>query len=487
MGKEEKGMSLFSENLKEYVQKSHISVSKLSSETEISRTLFHKYLSGSRMPKSSQEVRRIGHAMMLLPKQQNSLLEYYARSMYGEKNYESFGKIKHILEGMYDFRLERRGGILDMDIVKKLSLINGEEAASFYGRLQVEDALAQLLWLAAGKNRKECVKIRMVIQPDQDNIINPILRMSSHLDLDLEHIVCLDCNKNDNDNIGLLFSTLAFEFASTAYQSYFYYDNIVYHVNQMSLLPNMLLVGEYVFLCSSEADECLILHQKTEIEFFQKKYEKMKSCTQKLGIINQNAKELAELMSLVMENGTVDLQIGYFPCLATVIDEKMMQRHLKLQPATLGKALQMMEETLLQLKDKKQFCNYFSEAGLRKFMEEGTIYGYPPDIFLPFSPQERMAVLKRLVRLLKTGVFSYRMARKSKLCMEDAVVIYASRGGSVNFWCQSGPYGKAIMVKETSIEENIHRFIEYAVENDWFYSQEETIGIMELMIKEYSV
>ena len=480
-------MSLFSENLKEYVQKSHISVSKLSAETEISRTLFHKYLSGNRMPKNSQEVRRIGSAMMLLPRQQEDLLECYARSTYGEKNYESFGKLKHMLEGRYDFRLEKRRRILDMDIVKKLSLINGEEAASFYGRLQVEDALTQLLWLAAGKNRKDCVKVKMIIQPDQDNIINPILRMSSHLDLDLEHIVCLDCNKNDNDNIGLLFSTLAFEFASTAYQSYFYYDNIIYHVNQMSLLPNMLLVGEYVFLCSNEADECLILHQKTEIEFFRKEYEKMKNCTQKLGIINQSAEELAELMSLVMESGMVDLQIGCFPCLLAAMDEKIIQRHLRLQSPAMEKAVQMIGETFSQLKEKRQFRNYFSEAGLRKFMQNGIIQGYPSDIFLPFTAQERMVILKRLLWLLKSGSLSYYMARESRLRMDDAVVIYASRGGDVNFWCKSGAYGKTIMVKETSIVENIHRFIDYAVENDWFYSKQVTIECIEQMIIEYSM
>lgn len=71
--------------------------------------------------------------------------------------------------------------------------------------------------------------------------------------------------------------------------------------------------------------------------------------------------------------------------------------------------------------------------------------------------------------------------------MDDAVVIYASRGGDVNFWCKSGAYGKTIMVKETSIVENIHRFIDYAVENDWFYSKQVTIECIEQMIIEYSM
>ncbi len=477
-------MSLFSEMLKEYVKKSRISVSKLAAEAEIDRTLLHKYLSGSRLPASRGQVARMGRAMMLLPMQQDLLLEHYAKSAYGEKKYESFGKIRRILEGMQDLRVWEESGELDEDAARRRPMVEGEGSAAFYGRLQVEDALIQLLRAAAGKDPGGVVDVKILMQPSQESLMRAILRICSRLNVRLEHIVCLDCNRGDNDNISLLFPVLAFEFGNVPYQSYFYYDDIDHHVNQMSLLPNLVLAGDYVFLCNHEADKCLVVRREEEKEFFRREYEKIKGHTERLSVVDPAGGYVGKAAEGGL--GKFDLQIGFAPDLMPGIDEKMMHRHLLLAEGPKEETIQAEKQRILALAEQKQFCCYFSERGLRRFLEDGIAPGYSQETFLPFSPEERAVVLNRAAGMAKAGYLAYYMANDACIRLDGGVSVRAGQEGDVSFSYGGGGHGKAVMVKEASISDSLHRFAEFAEESGWFCGRDETVERMRRLGKEYA-
>ena len=69
-------------------------------------------------------------------------------------------------------------------------------------------------------------------------------------------------------NIMLIFSVLALAAECRAYHVYYYYDDIRSHINEMTLLPNMVLAGESVFLCNKERSECMILYKKCSSGIF---------------------------------------------------------------------------------------------------------------------------------------------------------------------------------------------------------------------------
>lgn len=478
-------MSLFSETLKEYVEKSHISVRRLSLELNMDRTLFHKYLSGIRIPKTFGEVQKISRSMMLLPAQQKRLKEAYAKSIYGEKSYQSFEKIRQILEGIYDLRVFRNFRENQMEASLEWIPFQ-EEGSSFYGTLQVEDALIRLFYRAVSESGGERVKVRMLIQPDLESITKTILRLSGCFDLEFEHIICLDCSREDNDNIGLLFPVLAFEFGDTPYQSYFYYDNMDHRLNSIHLLPNMILIGNYVFLCGRRAEEALIIRQSAEVEFFHRKYGQIKRDTEKLGVANHDAVTLEESLSFCSKEDQIDLKIGYFPCLTAGITETMFRQHFKLDLDLKEKALSFIRQNQEYLTQKHMFFNYFSEQGLRRFLEEGILPEYPADVLKPFSAKERILIVNRLIQLLKMGAFSFYMADETVFHMEDAITIYAGKQGSVHFWLKTGAFGQTVTVRESGIGETIHNFVDFAQKTGLFYDCSQTVERIERLVLEYS-
>ena len=153
-------MPVFAEVLKYYINESHVSVRKLSMETGIDRTLIHKYMADRRIPKSIEEVKRLGRCLMLSPEKQKQLLESYNQSLYGEERYRGFLTIQQILLGVPDFQIQKRTEMEgNHSNIEHIFHGSDQKTVSFYGQIQVEDALLTLLLSEVQKQEKVKVKI----------------------------------------------------------------------------------------------------------------------------------------------------------------------------------------------------------------------------------------------------------------------------------------------------------------------------------------
>ena len=173
--KREWTMIVFSELLKSFINEKNISVKKLAANVQMDRTLIQKYMSGSRTPKNYREVQKLAGGMMLLPEQQGELLDAYYRNLYGDKTYEGYRKIAETLEGMKDFRMKEPALSAAFPDTGMPEEPQEEVEYVRHGKLEVEQAFINLL-------RKECecageepLFIRMMMQPDQNEMLKLLL------------------------------------------------------------------------------------------------------------------------------------------------------------------------------------------------------------------------------------------------------------------------------------------------------------------------
>ena len=152
----------------------------------------------------------------------------------------------------------------------------------------------------------------MMMQPDQNEMLKLLLHAVGGRNVILEHILCLDCDGNNNENIMLIFSVLALAAECRAYHVYYYYDDIRSHINEMTLLPNMVLAGESVFLCNKERSECMILYKSAAAEFFAGQYNYMKKSAAKLAMHYELEGADEGILRDIQMDGTY-MEFGYFP------------------------------------------------------------------------------------------------------------------------------------------------------------------------------
>ena len=477
-------MSKFSELLKECINVKKISVSRIAAELGIDRTLFHKYMSGARMPKKYQDVIRIGNVMALTPQQMKELQQAYYISLYGEKNYRSFYNIKRILEGIHDLRVDHTRW---MDIPdEKFQKPDSPPAANtvYSGRLQVEQALVRFLYEHADEKRD--VMFRMIIQPDQEELMRVILGGCSGYEGRIEHIICMDSDRNNNENLERILFILAFNFGKLDYQSYYYYEDVKVYESIANFIPNIVLAEDAAFLCSRGMEECLVLQQSDEMAYYTAQYEKVRRISRPLGIARKNAEPFQSSLDRMYKEAGMELHLGYAPCLLVCIDEQMIYQHLQVDDDLKEKITQHLTAISERTCETKKGENYFSEKGLRDFMETGIIPNYPEEIYRSVDQEERMIILQRMIEFSKSGEsISYYMAAEERLSMENSVVIYVERERVVKFHCLGKDFGKTVEVEEPGIRDTIYLFTEFAKNNDWFYSREETTERIEAIYEEY--
>ena len=80
----------------------------------------------------------------------------------------------------------------------------------------------------------------------------------------------------------------------------------------MTLLPNMVLAGESVFLCNKERSECMILQKSAAAEFFAGQYNYMKKSAAKLAMHYELEGADEGILRDIQMDGTY-MEFGYFP------------------------------------------------------------------------------------------------------------------------------------------------------------------------------
>lgn len=485
-------MSDYGECLKKYIKENGISVRRLSIETEINRTLLQKYLSGDRLPKSIREVEHISECLMLSPEKQEKLTEEYNKSCYGSKRYESFLMIRDVLNGLVDFRLDlppqtERGSFPAQPGVEQNAPIPGGQACkTCLGAMEVENVLRNIL--EEQKNSGQNKRLEILSQPDAGNLMPIVLSACVGQETEVEQIVCLDEDSAEgNNNIRVIYSLLPMLFGNINHQSYYYYDKKEAHINTMSLLPVLILAGDYGMVCNSKMDEGLVFWSKESVEFYRRQYQKIKRRTSFLtGYLNDITEWMTFIRSFVTELSTAEICIGATPCLTACLDEAMLFKYLRMDEKDNQFVMEALAENRSKLTGKgaKRMVNIFSEEGLRHFLETGRSNEYPDSCYTPIDMADRLLILERVIEIAEKGIIIYNMTNPLFLNLDRRLLIYINEK-IVFQYHQKNAMSQYFRINERTVRRGFRDFVEFSRENRWLCGAEETIARMKEILSEY--
>lgn len=490
-------MSAYGESLKKYIKDKRISVRKLSMETKIDRTLLQKYLSGDRLPKNIGEVNQISDCLMLSPEKKEELAQQYNKSHYGEKQYEGFLMIRDVLNGLVDYQLNP--DMLKGSREEETFCSEPEKESRIYlGALEVENALRSMLKEQRRFCRMSCQeasfseeerKIRILAQPDTGNLLKTVLSVCIGNKMEVEQIVCLEEDSAEgNNNIRIIYNLLPMLFGDVNYQSFYYYDNQEAHINTMSLLPVLILAGERGLICNSKMNEGLLFQNKEVVSFYRRQYDAIKSRTRLFtGYLEDITEWMTFIKGFVTELAVAEICIGDTPCVTYCLDEKMLDKYLKVGE----KEKQYVKDTLSENRNKVTgaadsdgMTNIFSEEGLRSFMETGRSSEYPEEFYRPIEEEDRLLILERVICMMETGQVRYCMTNPSSLKLDERLMVYINQKVVFQYH-QSHCLSQYFSISEVSIRRSFEEFVKFAGENRWIYDNNETLDRMKKILKEY--
>lgn len=481
-------MQQFCELMKEYISKGRISVKKLAADMGIDRTLLQKYIAGSRKPKNRREVDQIALCMMLSPAEQDRLVTAYFQGIYGRKSYESFQQIKRFLEGNIDLKTEEQKCSVPgkEPLAEEFEL--QENCRVFYGKMQVADALTGMFNRGYVPIFGEGVKpnVRIIMQPDQKELMVSLLRLCGNISAQVEHIICLDRDKEDNDNFSLITPVLSMLFCNDKYQIRYYYEDTDSHINEMSLFSTMILLEEYAFLCNRQGDECIVYHQKECVEFLQRRYDDIAARTTELNIKRKTTVQIEETARKLRATGNKNCWFGWTPCMTFGLTREIYESHLLLPEPDKTYLIDAQMRDIQIMMEAKPYVDCCAEEGLRYFMETGDLPEYPEYFYRKPERRTRIEVLENLVKTVESDRVRVYISNPAKLNMVKYFSLTVNAEGKVEI-SRAGVYGyeEVYLEKEFSICRSIYQFEEFAREDGWFYDAETSLGILRKVLEEY--
>lgn len=183
-------MSIFSEQLKEFISQKQMTVYSLAQKCDMDRSNVYKMVQGRRKPSGQGQVEHMAEALALTPYERGKLLEAYHITSLGEDLYYERKAIIRFIESL---RQDESGETI-VPQIKRGSFPAGEDRA-----LQGENNVNScLLCMVEREMEKEKPEIRMICQPEYDFLYKLLsIYGRGKKSAEISHIMCMEVYKGE--------------------------------------------------------------------------------------------------------------------------------------------------------------------------------------------------------------------------------------------------------------------------------------------------
>ncbi|MGM9978881.1 MAG: helix-turn-helix domain-containing protein [Clostridium sp.] len=484
-------MSIFSEQLKNYIKKSGLTQSELAKIAGISDSYISKACKGIRLP-AENVIIEILLALRLPTDIFNNLLNQYRIEFFCNKfktDFYTLETIKNFCKNIgYMPTLPINFNIYNT-IPNVNSLRNPNNINSFLKLIFEKEA------------EKENGSIKIIVQKEYDFLMK-ILPSICHnkTNLEVSHIICLSSffydtppDYNNKYNIDFLIAITPMLISGCNYIPYYYYDDISSHISEKNFMPYIIITSEYVVLISYDIDSAIILHSKEFIKFYDMHFSMLKNnCRPMINKINS----ILELMNhhIFLENQStkyIIYNLSYEPCIIHFIPYELAKKNVVLDDYNKNILLTNFKSRLNKVNFKKTI-SFFSEAGLHKFIDTGEIYELPYGSYVPLTIEERLIVLKNMLKAIEKNTYIPIILNKYEMFIAKNLEISAYDNEHISITYQNNENKSFFFsISEKSISYTFFNFLCFLKDSPWVFSFEETLKIIKkyinILIKKINV
>ena len=199
-----------------------------------------------------------------------------------------------------------------------------------------------------------------------------------------------------NYNLSCLQKILPICACGCDYRARYYYDNVAARLNEFRLFPYLILTEHCALAFSADYQNAILFREETTLRMMREMFE---------GYLKQ-----------------------YFfqrmPCLSGLLTPEMLKHHLVKEMPERDQMIQAVAQYAkvmqTQVLDKKTTM-FFSEDGIKSFLETGRVDEYPKECYSPLDFDERIALIRRFLALRDRA--NLRMIRETKERAEHALNI----------------------------------------------------------------
>lgn len=484
-------MSVFSDLLSEYITMKDVGVYPLSQFCGLDRSSMYKIINGKRKPAGEDVVRKMAQFMQLTPQEKIDFMNAFYIARMGAEVYYRRKSVGELIE-TFSCREGKKEYIFHEAEIAKLELNGGSGEIPFRGAVHVRHAILQLFF---GEAVKEDGKISVLVQPDFDFAMELLQVLGEqNPNLTIHHLFCMNNNEKltsmrKNYNLSCLQKILPICACGCDYRAWYYYDNVAARLNEFRLFPYLILTEHCALAFSADYQNAILFREETTLRMMREMFE---------GYLKQSEPLFERLDTVQSQLGYTETLIRHFvasdspryffqrmPCLSGLLTAEMLERHLvKEMPGReqmIRAVAQYAKVMQTQVLDKKTTM-FFSEDGVKSFLETGRVDEYPKECYSPLDFDERIALIRRFLALRDHT--NLRMIRETKERAEHALNISVNANeGYLLFqtWTERLIY---LSIREPSVLTAFYDYLE-SMRPEELCTEEEMLERVEAILHEF--
>ena len=480
-------MLQFSEYLRELMNARKLTVSALARASGVERTQLSKVLAGQRvLPYHMLD--QLIYYMQLDPREEKRLRARYDAQFESAQTRRDRERIDRMLRDLARLDLDQR------PVQQTRLLTDLEQYAAgrviFTGQTNVM-LLVRMAIVEEMVRPDACVDTTAL--PVGDSMQADLIRwyMQEGTRMKIRHVLCFDANTAQKDgspgNLELLCQILPVCLVSRErYIPYYYYDNMR-GAQYTDPFPNFLVTHSCVVCLAEDMSSAMLLRDPEAVRFYRRHFETMLDPAYELvRYIDEPLQMLRTYQQWVDMDGIYVAMDQ--PCFGRFYSQELTQAHLRHGVPGEEQLLELALNRFRHFRQVPRFYTFFSEAGLRRFMKDGTLDDYPVELVSPFSVEERRWLLEKLMGEIRSGETTGRVFREGVFPEYLSVVTTSQQGIGIFTTGQFPLNGSlcSIQIREPNLTRAFHNWMTSLPGSNLTMTAQETLEIMERVLKDFT-
>ena len=471
-------MSLFSEILSEYMDRSGYTVKALAETAGYNSTHLIKIKKGDRPAKERDKLNRLIAAMRLTPLEEERLLELWKMEQVGKDNYHRHMAVKALIES-----LNRH-----IDVTPPVTDARSPEGLLYSGKENVRYMLHRILGSGTAEGGD---RICIMAQPEESMFSELLLALCSmEKPVSISHIISLFPGSAEKrhqiENLAYIQNLLPCIMSNPDYEINYYYDDISSMDNHYLVMPNVFLTSDSAVLVSKQWDNAVISRETEVISFYRSMFEKQLRVTRPFKNLIPSLFHEVEYLVPLANAGICENPDEFFyavaqqPCITpyfTIDEAEYVSDEYENKQALLEIFLNQYQPYLKQSKLVQFFCI----SGIRSFLKDGVVWELGKSID-PLPIHTRIKLLKAMCESAMAGDHRFCLIREEELRLmpNAAMALYQSNYFTIHTRSEED---HICSVNEGEIANALREFFKYLPGSELVYSEKESLSMVLEAIK----
>lgn len=503
-------MSTFAQLFERMMAAHNVTMHQIAARLEVEYHVLSRFKNGTK----KRSVKLLKSILRVVPCNNRTEQELYEalfreelQTAYGEEAWECIKTLKELLsiqflsvdemsEGMENVQRENQGSNGNDIWIMKNSLISG--------RSSVRDAVLLIL----NQVREESDDLPIVLWGQgTDTLLSDIAFAFHNTEISVEHLYSLLPSTSQESNLNNL--KLLAEVMPCLRSNFNYDVRVVYEEisSREAFFPfECLLMTEKVALwIEKEYNHAQIVTDSQVLAFYRAKFESQYKNSKTVLHRSINIVDWQNEAQEMEDEGDTFYCLNWQLCAMELIPVDVLVTHIKPEKKEyLISALGVYQKRVQTVKKKKKKSEYITREGIQYFIDTGKILELPDEWYIPFSKEERCAVLHRLLELIQKE-YETEQAEKKKDAMSvsegtklpmiqilntnyfsltPGIAVRSSGEADTDLSCL-GYDGNMINFSfyEAGITRWIFCLLEFLPESGWVYSLKEQVRLLEEMLE----